>query len=566
MSRLLFLGICLVCVAWGDAHAPQTIDVAMRDGVTLKTDVYTPAAEGAHPVLFVRSPYPRAAVKGEAEKLSKDGFAVVIQDVRGTGGSGGVFSGFLDDGWGANTDGADTVNWIASQPWCNGKIGGFGGSASANTQMLLAPATDKVSAQFMEAGACDFYRDLAYPGGVWRPEQSDKWFAMFGKQGEAARQNLRKHPVYDALWEGLNVEAQAAKITAPALHVGGWFDIFKEGTIRAFASRQYNGGNGAKGNQRMIMKWSGHGNYRDDLSLKFPENVFDVKITKERERFFARWVKGEANGIEDDPPIQYYVIGDDTDPNAPGMEWRTANRWPPFPPREKALYLYGEQLTEAPPETVVGREYAFDPANPCPTLGGTNLTIPFGPYDQRELLSRKDLMMFTGPVLDAPLETTGRVRVVLYVSSDAPDTDFTAKLIDVYPKGDERHILVLESILRVKFREGFDRVAAPLVRDTIVPIEIDLGHISWVFNRGHRLALVVSSSNYPHFEVNPNTGEDFPEKGKTKVANNAVHSSALRPSALYVPIRLPDLDTDKDGVTDEVEWDKFTDAKDPTSK
>ncbi|MDZ4859712.1 MAG: CocE/NonD family hydrolase [Candidatus Hydrogenedentes bacterium] len=567
MFRIVyFLVFAAVFITWAEPPAAVVIDVPMRDGVLLKTDVYTPSSGGpAFPVMFIRSPYPRTAMKTEAISFAENGVAAVVQDVRGTGASGGTFTGFLDDGWAGNTDGADTVTWIAEQPWCNGKIGSSGASAGANTQALMAPATDKLSCQYLEVGAHNFYLDVAFPGGVWRPEQTDKWFAMFGEKGESARQTLRSHPTYDAFWANLNADAQASKITAPGMHVGGWFDIFKEGTIRAFTARQYNGGAGAKGNQRMIIKPGGHGEYKSDLPFKFPENIFDVKISRERARFLAHWLTGEENGIDNEPPITYYVIGDDQDSGAPGMEWRTANRWPPFPPREKALYLYGEELTEVLPETVVGREFVFDPASRMPTVGGTNLTIPFGPYDQRELLTRKDLLLFTGPVLAEPVETTGRVRVVLHVSSDAPDTDFTAKLMDVYPNGDERHILVLESIQRVKLREGFDKVAPPLTRDAVVPIEIDLGHISWVFNRGHRMALLISSSNYPHFEVNPNTGEDFPHT-ELRTAVNAVHTSAQRPSALYIPIRMPELDSDKDGLTDEAEWDKFTDSNDPKSK
>lgn len=570
--RILVCAIALctaACLAFGEP-APtgnkQTYDVVMHDSIVLKTDVYLPSGDAqAYPSVLLRSPYPRAVIGKEAENWNKKGYAVVVQDVRGTGDSGGTFTGFLDDGWGVNKDGAETVDWIHAQPWCDGKIGTLGASAGANTQILLAPATSKVQCQIVESAACDFYLDLAYPGGVWRPEQTDVWFKMFGEKGAPARATLREHPTYDALWQGLNAEAKAPDVSAPAMHIGSWFDIFKEGTLRAFTSRQERGGEGAKGNQCLIMKWSGHGNFGEDMALKFPDNVSDVKVSQQRDRFMARWLKGEdvSDGI---PVVQYYVIGDDTDLQAPGMEWRTASRWPPFPPHSKPLYLYGEELQEAPPERFVTRTYLYDPANPCPTVGGCNLTIPIGPYDQRELLERKDLLLFKGPVLDEPVEVTGAVRVKLFVSSDAPDTDFTAKLIDVYPSGDERHVLALESIQRVKFRGGFERPAPPLDRDVVVPIEIDLGNISWIFNAGHRIALLVSSSNYPHFEVNPNTGDDFPSEGKVQPANNSIHMGPKYPSALIAPVRLPDMDTDRDGVTDETEWDKGTDYRDANSK
>lgn len=563
---LLVLSPLAYC-AFADALSTQSVGVPMRDGISLRTDIYLPVSGGpTYPVILLRCPYPRGMFKGEAEKLVQKGYAVVVQDVRGTGDSGGIFTAFLDDGWGANRDGADTVDWIGDQAWCNGKIGTLGASAGANTQTLLAPATSKLSCQVMEAAASDFYRDLAYPGGVWRPEQTDTWFKLFKEAGEPARLTLRAHPTYDTLWEGLNAAAKSNEITAPGMHIGGWFDIFKEGTLRAFISRHYDGGQGAKGNQKLIMKWTGHGEYLRDLSLKFPDNVFDVKISKFRDRFLDHWLKGIDNGIDKEPAVHYYVIGDDTSAGAPGMEWRTASRWPPFPPHTKALYLYGEELQDVPPRQFVARTFTYDPADPCPTKGGCNLTIPSGPYDQRELLTRKDVLLFTGPVLAEPLETTGGVRAKLFVSSTAPDTDFTAKLLDIYPAGDNRHILITESIQRVKFRNGFEQPASPLTPDEVVPLEIDLGSTSWIFNKGHRVGLLVSSSNYPHFEINPNTGQDFPVKNETRKADNTIHMNPNAQSALFLPVRIPELDSDNDGVTDEIEWDKGTDMNNANSK
>lgn len=555
--------VAALFIADADAPPAAAVDVPMRDGVMLKTDVYLPEPNAAHPVILVRSPYPRSVVKGEAEKFRAKGYAVVVQDVRGTGQSQGTFTGFLDDGWVGNTDGADTVSWIAEQTWCNGRIGTLGLSAGANTQSLLAPASTRVACQYLDSGATNFYHDLAYPGGVWRPEQTDAWFKLFGERGEAARRTLREHPRYDEFWKNLDAEAAAPRITAPGMHVGGWFDIFRDGTLRAFTSRQYQGGDGARGNQRLIMRWIGHGAYKSDLPLKFPANVGDVKISRERDRFLAYWLKGEDNGIDKEPPVQFYVIGDDSEPDAPGMEWRSAKRWPPYPPKEETLYLFGESVQASPPTAAVTRSFTFNPADPCPTVGGFNLTIPFGPYDQRDLLARKDVLLYAGEAIEKPREVIGRVRVVLYVSSDAPDTDFTAKLIDIFPDG--RHLLVTESIMRVKYREGFDRVAPPLTPDQVVPIEIDLGTTSWVFNKGHRIGVLVSSSNYPHFEVNPNTGEDFPGDN-LRAANNSVHTSSAYPSALILPVRDAAADSDSDGITDEIEWDNGTDYRNADSR
>lgn len=546
-----FSGFC-------DAPPPRAYDVEMDDGVTLKTDVYRPVGDGPVPVILIRSPYPKEIMRGEADKYVSRGYAVVVQNVRGTGGSGGTFTGFLDDGWSGNTDGADTLTWISRQRWCNGKIGTVGGSAAGNTQVQLAPATDRVACQVIEVAACDFYLDLAYPGGVWRTEQTDRWFEMFGEAGRAARATLREHPTKDAFWRGYDAAAMSASITAPALHIGSWYDIFKEGTLRSFMSRQYEGGPGARGKQRLIMKWSAHAEFLADLPFTFPENVFDVKISEHRARFFEYWLNGADNGIDKEPPVLYYVVGDDKDPDAPGMEWRTATRWPPFPPRTTPLYLGPDGLHEEPPADPASRMYFFDPANPCPTVGGANLTIPSGPYDQRSLTERPDVLVFLGETLQAPLEVTGRVVVKLFVSTDAPDTDFSAKLVDVYPPGDDRQILVTDSIRRLKFRNGYQSAAPPLAEGEVVSLEIDLGHISWIFNTGHRLGLHISSSNYPRFEVNPNTGDDVPIEGRRRTAKNSVHWGGEYRSELLLPTRDPNRDTDGDGITDEVEWDRGT--------
>jgi hypothetical protein len=194
----------------------------------------------------------------------------------------------------------------------------------------------------------------------------------------------------------------------------------------------------------------------------------------------------------------------------------------------------------------------YDPAQPFPTHGGANLLLPAGPFDQRTVNEgRTDLLKFATAPLERPIEVTGRVRVVLYVSSDAPDTDFTAKLVDVFPAGDDREILMLDNIRRVKYRSGFEAPAPLLVSpDQVVTIEIDLWSISWIYNTGHRIGLQISSSNYPRFEKNPNTGDDFPKEDNLRVAHNMVHTGKNRPSALFLPLRDATPDEDGDGVKD----------------
>lgn len=538
----------------------ETVDVAMRDGALLKTDVYLP--EGGtppFPVVLIRSPYPRAAGAGETKKYLPHGYAVVIQSVRGTDGSQGVFSGFLDDGWGKNKDGVDTVQWLLAQPWCNGKIGGVGYSAPGNTQSLLSAATRDLACQSIEAAATDFYFDLAYPGGVWRREQNDAWLGLFGEDGKKARELMRSHPTYDEFWKKLDVAGRARRVNAPGLFVGSWFDIFRDGTLRGYSARQTKGAGTARGKQMLIMKPTAHGDFPKDMAFSFPENVFDLKVSEQRLNLFDYWLKGDRSALSGTPRVWYYTIGDDGDPDAPGMEWRSATRWPPFPPKQAAWYLAGHNLVNAPLDgNEVVRAFRYDPADPCPTVGGANLTIPAGPLDQRPVSGRPDVLSFAGPALAEPLEVTGAAHVRLFVSTDAPDTDFVAKLVDIYPSGDDREILVMDAIRRLKFRKGFAKPAKPMTPGRVVEVSFELGTTSWIFNKGHRIGLQITSSNYPRFEKNPNTGDDFPDEGKLRVANNRVHMSREYDSALMLPVRDLESDIDHDGVTDEEEWTRGT--------
>ena len=544
---LLTVVVSLVFVPVAVAAPAGTAMVEMRDGTKLTADYYFPAAgEAPFPAVVMRSTYGRGSDEFAAE-YTNQGYAVVIQDVRGRGGSEGKDDAFYADGWRPNLqDGADTVAWVKTQDWCNGKIGTVGASALGITQALMAPATRLVACQYIEVAASTFYGQVSYQGGVFRKNLCEGW--LEAQKIPHVIGLWKSHPSYDTFWTYYNAEAQAADVTAPGLHVGGWYDIFQLGTINTFLTRQYRGGPGAKGNQKLILKWSGHGK---DMTpdLKHNENRFDLRVSDFRHEFLAYWLKGEDNGIMDKPAVHYYVMGDDTDPDAPGMEWRTADTWPPFPTSETAFYLKEDGLLSAAGPGPAGKNatFTYDPVNPFPTHGGANLFMPYGPYDQRTAnADRTDLLTFATAPLAEPIEVTGHVMARLYVSTDAPDTDFTAKLIDVYPAGDDREILVLDSVQRVKYRHGFEK-PAPLLEsaDQVVEIEIDLWHISWIFNTAHRIGLHVSSSNYPRFEKNPNTGEDFPKEDNLRAARNTVHMGAAHPSALLLPVRKPPLERDK---------------------
>jgi putative CocE/NonD family hydrolase len=252
-------------------------------------------------------------------------------------------------------------------------------------------------------------------------------------------------------------------------------------------------------------------------------------------RWFDHYLKGEDNGVPNDPPVTYYVMGAVGEANAPGNEWRTADHWP-VPAAESRYYYHADgSLTPEPPtEDQASRTYTFDPAKPVPTLGGAELFPPAGPTDQRPGENRPDVLVFTTPPLEKPLEVTGRLRAHLWVSSSAVDTDFTANLTDVYPDG--RSMLVTDGIIRARHRNSCERDDL-LKPGEVVEVDIDLWSTSLIFNAGHRIRVALSSSNSPRFQPNPNTGEAFPPEGSKGVpAENTIYFDAAHPSHVVLPV------------------------------
>lgn len=532
---ILFLLMSTTCA---QPREPQIVEVPMQDGTLLKTTLLLPAGDGPFPTIVFRSTYGRNAdwVKGYVE----EGYAAVIQDVRGMGESPGEKYVFYSDGWREGLqDGKDCMEWVAAQPWCNGKIGTGGGSALGITQLLSAPTTDKISAQVIQAAPGRFWGDTSYIGGVWRKHMLEGWLTMI--QQPHLIDVYKKQNLDGEFWSYYDFVATAPKVTAPAVFHNGWYDIFCQGTIDAFQAREQNGGPGCKGNNYLIMTWGSHGPDHED-DYKYNANRHDLKISEVIEKFYAYNLKGDTDALKDVPKVHYYVMGSDA-PGAPGNEWRTADTWPPVPTQPTALYAWPDgSLRPEQPIDAAGLSFTFDPANPYPTLGGANLIpdTPSGAFDQRKFsTTRTDLLKFATPPLTEPTEIVGNVKVRLAVSSDAPDTDFTAKLIDIFPDGDGREINLLDNIRRVKTRDSYS-APAPLLTsvDETVMLEIDLWSIAWVFDKGHRIALHVSSSNYPRFEVNPNTGADFPVEGEPmRPAVNTVRMGANWPSAVVLPVR-----------------------------
>jgi hypothetical protein len=507
---------------------PELHMVAMRDGTKLATDVYLPPdVDEPCPVVLMRTPYGRASGSGEAQKFCRKGYVFVSQDIRGRGQSEGHHAIiFRNGGWGKRRDGHDTLNWIAARDWCNGNIGTWGGSAVGITQNMLAPgAPDVLKGQYVLVAFSDMYSQAAYQGGVFRKSLLEGWLVATG-MADVNLKTFREHPNYDEFWDELNPEAQAHRVNAPGLFIGGWYDIFLQGTINSFVTIDNNGGPMARGRCRLVIGPIAHGKFGE---LKYPPNS-KLPPASDAMRQFDYWLKGESNGAENDKAVHYYVMGDPTDANAPGNFWRQADNWPP-PAEATAFYFHpdGNLVRGKRPKGNEKASYNYDPDDPVPTVGGQNLLLPKGPMDQRKIESRPDVLLFTSDFLSEPVEVTGRVYARLYVSSDCPDTDFTVKITDVYPDG--RSMLVTDGILAVRCRDSFEK-PEPMEPGWMYELIVDLWSTSLVFNKGHRIRVAVSSSNAPRFEPNPNNGG----KGKPRIARNTLYLSNRHSSHILLPI------------------------------
>ena len=508
----------------------QTFMVEMRDGKKLATDVYLPQGAGPFPVLLTRTPYNKNG------NHAKPGYAVVVQDMRGRFASEGENIPFVGCGWEPYQDGADTVAWIRKQPWCDGKIGTVGGSACGITQNLMAGAAPEgLTAQYIQVAAASLYHQAAYVGGALRKEQAENWTKQNGFETEVFKL-WNQHAAYDEYWHKYDSTRKTGVMNVPAVHSGGWFDTFAQGTLDSFVTRQTQGAPGAKGTQKLVMGPWVHGLHVDG-ELKFPNAGFPHAY--DRERWFAHYLQGKENGVEKEPAVCYYVMGDVRDPKAPGNAWRQADTWP-VPAQETPFYLLADgMLSKAKPEAAPegqpprARTFTFDPADPYPTLGGRNLTLaPRGPMNQNKLEARKDALLFTSAPLDAPLEVTGRVQAAIWVSSSAKDTDLAVFLCDVYPDGKSYPMAV--GHLRLRYRESLSQ-PKPLEPNQPCEVMVDCWSTSVVFNTGHRVRVVVSSSNYPHFDLNPGTGEIWKDGGAFVKQTNTIFCDAQHSSRVLLP-------------------------------
>jgi putative CocE/NonD family hydrolase len=366
-----------------------------------------------------------------------------------------------------------------------------------------------------------------YQNGALREEQIVNWLKA-NNFGPDSMKFLKEHPAYDSMWQEADLSTRFTQVNVPIMHIAGWYDTFQQGNIDAFVGIQNEGGPKAKGKQKLIIGPYTHGGLGVFPEAKFPNPMppLDVLGTA----WFDYWLKGASPVIDKLSNVTYYTMGAINEQGAPGNIWRVSNVWP-VQSTITPYYLNEDKSLDTEKQSNRSGKiaYTFNPDDPTPTVGGNNLTIPAGPMDQRKVEDRKDVLIFTTDQLDKPIEITGRIKTKLWASSTGKDTDFTAKLTDVYPDG--RSMLICDGILRARYWKS---LAKPefLTPGKAYEFEIDMWSTSIIINKGHRIRLAVSSSNSPRFDVNTNTGD--PAVKQTVV--NTIYMDKSHPSALLLPV------------------------------
>jgi len=548
----------------------ENVRIPMRDGVKLATDLYFPeGATGKLPAILIRTAYSRKnATKMGAPDLrmfAEHGYVVAVQDVRGKFDSEGHFTYWAPEG----NDGSDMLDWMAAQSWSTGKIGTYGCSFLGEDQILLAKLRNPHHTAMIPQAAGGTYRqmDLLEGGAVslWAASWSLRWGSkiesnptppnidlqkmyltlplidMLKKAGGPPTdfENLASHEPDDPWWGQLGSIDDHDRFNTPALLMTSWNDtVANEAFVLAKLMHKNDESALARDNQFVVAAPTTHCAYetatehtivggRDlgDARFDYPDLYL---------RWFDHWLKGIDNGIPEMPKVQFYVMG--------ANRWRSANDWPIAGTKFTKYYLHsrgrantrsgdGALSTAAPSEEPPDR-FTYDPKSPVPTTGSASAGGSMA-GDQKEVENRSDVLVYTTPPLQEGVDVTGPLEVVLYVGSSARDTDFTAKLVDVYPDGTAFNLQW--GILRARYREGFNKKVW-MKPGEVYPLKIDLHSISNYFSAGHRIRLEISSSNFPRVDRNLNTGGNNYDETDSVVAENEVHHAKVRPSYIVLPI------------------------------
>lgn len=562
-----------------------------RDGVTLRADVYRPAARGRHPVLLSRLPYDKSLRPrpGDIDVFVERGYVVIMQDTRGRFASdGGEYQPLT---WEAS-DGYDAVEWAARLPYSDGQVGTMGQSYLGATQYLLAPTRPPhLKAAFPVSAPADFHQCWAYhTGGAFELGWQIPYAVLMARD-TIARHGLTstllpqlervlapaptpwaaplspeayrrlplmtwatllepvaryltaylQHPEDGPAWWALNVARRHGDIDVPMYHVTSWYDIFLHGGIANFCGlRAHARSEGARAAQKLLVgPWAHLFPYTSPTSTGTGDVDFGpaalVDLHEIQLRWFDHWLKGRDTGLLEEPPIRIFVMG--------ANRWRDEQEWPLARTHYTRYYLHGRgrantaggdgSLSPVPPADEASDRFVYDPDDPVPTRGGNTLILAMGVMDQRPLETRADVLVYTSEPMTEALEVTGPLVVTLHAASTAPDTDFTAKLVDVRPDGYALNLA--DGIVRARYRSSREASTA-LVPGEVSALTIDLWATSHVFLPGHRIRLEISSSNFPRFDRNLNTGEDQATGTRWRPAQQTVFHDRRYPSHVVLPV------------------------------
>lgn len=571
----------------------RNVMVAMRDGVKLATDIFRPDDGSAHPVLILRTPYDKSNARSSMAAVfnpvvgAERGYVVVLQDVRGRFLSEGRWVPFVND----RADGYDTVEWAAAQPWSNGSVGIYGASYMGVTALQAAAANPPhLKAAFSYLTGGNYHNGWAYSGGAFelgfnlswvggslgwdtlnrlglkdtlRRELAQSLDAILLDPWRVVRQlplgdipvfdsvapywrDWLNHPAYDDYWQAVDVVASAADIKVPLLQITGWYDNFQRCHMDLYEQLQQHPCGDIRRSHRLIIGPWDHWAYLSGRPGSAGERQFGASAvggppltTNLLLQWFDHWLTGRDSALLDTPRVRYFAMGDNV--------WREVESWPP-PNTPTRYYLHsGGHANSRFGDGVLGLDlsavetpdsYNYDPDDPTPSVGGRTMHQMFGPggiQDQARVEERDDVLVYTSPCLTKPLTIAGPVSVKLFTASSAPDTDFTAKLVDVEPSGYCANIA--EGIIRARYRNGMTREEL-LQPGEVAAYTIDLWHTAQTFQAGHRLRLEISSSNFPRFDRNANSAvhPGVATLADLQVAAQQVFHDAERPSYLCLPI------------------------------
>lgn len=555
--------------------------IPTRDGARLSADLFLPRANGPFPTIFFHTPY-----ESNSERhlrwgawWAKRGFAAVAQDCRGCYQSEGTFYAYRDDG----PDSDDSLTWIANQPWCDGKIGTWGRSYGALYQWLLAPlGNPRLTCMAPHVFPEDYFGDYHYAGGafqlalcalaaiIWTTNYATvqnsaevffnrryaRHLPLIDLDREAIGREIPyyrdwlAHPTDDEYWQRFSTRGKYDRIAVPIFQQAGWYDPYADSQLRMWRSMVAEGQTAlARQNQKIIVGPWGH---NPPEGSRFGDADFgpasDVSLFDAELRWFDLWLKGIDTGLRDEPPIEIFVMGANV--------WRSENEWPLARTTFTPLYLHSHGRANSrngdgtldwdPPGAEPPDRFDYDPEIPVPSIGGNSSIghwagaaedpVISGPIDQRPIERREDVLVYTSHPLENDLEVTGPLEVVLYAASSARDTDFVVKLVDVSPDGYARNLS--DGIIRARYRGGYDR-AELLEPGEPTEYRLKLAATSNVFKKGHRIRLDVTSSNFPRFSRNLNTGEDVATGTRLQVARQTVLHASRYPSQVILPVIPP---------------------------